>query len=315
MIDRAERDAYKLFGSIPDFQSAIFFLLPDSVYAGRVTRGIAGSTSDTLVWYSEPALEALGERIDHFEKFANFEYQLGSEAAVLAYGRAVPLAEVGTAEARARRPVRPVPAPVPVPPAVDSVRLDSIHIPGGAVSDITQRVRIFPPPCAKQDVIIPRLCDTLDAYAWRYYGFVPALQGVTGASLERTTDGVVLRASTRDGDTAIFLSVRQARLLADFIGDYERKMRFYDGDGTLSAENIRRLGSPHPMSSSSNADFSPCGRADSAERCAWPCATSPTTALPESCSTPAGKPCTWGIWVRTGSPSMDRWKWSASRWR
>ncbi|MBL0176196.1 MAG: hypothetical protein IPP94_13160 [Ignavibacteria bacterium] len=191
-----------------------------------------------------PALEALGERIDHFEKFANFEYQLGSEAAVLAYGRAVLLAEVGTAEALARRPVRAMPAPAPVTPAADSVLIDSIHIPVGAVSDITQRVRIFPPPCAKQDVIIPRLCDTLDAYAWRYYGFVPSLQGVTGASLERTTDGVVLRASTRDGDTAIFLSVRQARLLADFIGDYERKMRFYDGDGTLSAENIVRLGLP-----------------------------------------------------------------------
>ena len=37
VIDRGERDAYKLFGSISDFHSAVFYMLPDSAYAGRVT--------------------------------------------------------------------------------------------------------------------------------------------------------------------------------------------------------------------------------------------------------------------------------------
>ena len=227
-ITRYQRDRYALFRGMPDFASATFYLLPDGRCAGRITRNAGTGTTDTLVWYSERAISTISEQIDHFEALANSRYVMGSSPAALRAGRAVPLMEIGSAAELAPRPGQPV--------------LQQV------LQDRTTRRKETPltTPVAlmrgETDCALPRICDTLDAYGWRYYHLVPALQGVTGASFARTADGAVLRASTERGDTAIALSGNELRLLARYIEKYERAMQLYDGDSAHTPENYVRLG-------------------------------------------------------------------------
>jgi hypothetical protein len=83
--------------------------------------------------------------------------------------------------------------------------------------------------------VIPRVRDTLDAYAWKYFGLVPAWKGVTSARFERTEKGFLLHARTSTGDSTRFLSFSKAGLLSAFLCNYEEIMRGYTGSAANDA--------------------------------------------------------------------------------
>jgi hypothetical protein len=111
-IDRDERDLYRLFPAFPDLREARFFALPDGWYAAQIRRGTAGGISDTLIWYSDPALRAVGEQIDRFREIAAFQYAIGSEPHRLEYGAACPISALAAMPGFSRKPAGPAPGPV-----------------------------------------------------------------------------------------------------------------------------------------------------------------------------------------------------------
>jgi hypothetical protein len=86
-----------------------------------------------------------------------------------------------------------------------------------------------PALCGKTECVIPRICDTLDGYAWRYFNFVPEWRGVTHATFERDGISIVLRASTANGDSTRRLSLQDGAMLAAYLETYEQRIRHYGG--------------------------------------------------------------------------------------
>jgi hypothetical protein len=82
-------------------------------------------------------------------------------------------------------------------------------------------------PCAAQQGgrVLPRVRDTLDAYSWRYFGLVPEWKNVRRATLTPAENGVLLRAWSDGGEYTRELTWRQARLLSNFVAQYESIMR------------------------------------------------------------------------------------------
>lgn len=123
-IDRDERNRFLLFRNVPDFQSGVFYLLPDGRYVARIARGNADVPRDTIIEYREPYLRMMAEQINHFEELQRERYRMGSDPATLLLGRTVPLAETG-----ARIDTTPRIADVPPAPTIHGDSMPPINRP------------------------------------------------------------------------------------------------------------------------------------------------------------------------------------------
>jgi hypothetical protein len=238
-IDRDDRDAYRLFPGIGDFRLARFYVMSDGSYFGHVSRGTGAETKDTVIWYSPPALSAIGEQIDHYEALSRAEYAIGSTPAVLQYGNTAPLAAFSGLPGYDRKPARP-PAPAAIGTAAPALPSVPAELPPRSFETrLSQSADL--PPCSKRDAVIPRVCDTLDAQAWRYFGLVPAWGTVSRATFARNADGVLLVAETERGPMSRLLSEGDAALLADYLAEFESHVRGYEGGSMPVRENLVHL--------------------------------------------------------------------------
>lgn len=141
-IDRAERDMYGLFRSLPDFQSATFFSHSGRYYAAVGLR--AGEAArDTLIEYRERALLQMAERIDNHDLLSAGRYTMGSKPAVLLQGETVPLTALGVDKARLKAVT---PLVLVLPPATDlPVAGHGTDLPAAApATDVSsQRANVF----------------------------------------------------------------------------------------------------------------------------------------------------------------------------
>ena len=157
VIDREDRDAYKLFPVIADFRSAEIFQHSDGRFVVRVRRNPAAGISDTMILYSKVAISALGEQIEHFSELVKGEYAMGSQPVVLRYGKKVSCVEEGFAggfvpPARRSDAFTTTGGP-PAAPTTD---------PRGAVPTDTMRTILYrlqgmPVHCMKNDPLLPRI--------------------------------------------------------------------------------------------------------------------------------------------------------------
>lgn len=85
-IDRAERDKYKLFTTIPDYRYAVFIVSPDKKFYAKVVYGKEGNQKDTLIAYSRELLLIKAEQINNFELLERGEYIAGSNPAEITIG-------------------------------------------------------------------------------------------------------------------------------------------------------------------------------------------------------------------------------------
>jgi hypothetical protein len=78
VIDRAERDAYRIFVAIDNFRRAVVYKLPDSTFCVLVTMGSDNEVlGDTILTYSGALLALMSEKIEHFDQLMSGEYKSG----------------------------------------------------------------------------------------------------------------------------------------------------------------------------------------------------------------------------------------------
>jgi hypothetical protein len=99
----------------------------------------------------------------------------------------------------------------------------------------------MPVPCTKNAPLLPRICDTLDAYAWQYFGLIPSLKDDGSASFEREPGGARLHVVTAQGDTSILLPEADVQLLAEYLDNYEEHTRGYEGGRAPVLDNLEQL--------------------------------------------------------------------------
>lgn len=86
VIDKNEREYYRVFMSIQNFVSASFIYFPDSGFYARINyQKIDGTMADVLIQFSQPALFRFAERINHFEELVKGEYQMGRDTVILQF--------------------------------------------------------------------------------------------------------------------------------------------------------------------------------------------------------------------------------------
>jgi hypothetical protein len=78
VIDRTERDAYRIFVAIDNFRRAVVYQLPDSTFCVLVTMGNDNEVlGDTILTYSGALLALMSEKIEYFDQLKSGEYKLG----------------------------------------------------------------------------------------------------------------------------------------------------------------------------------------------------------------------------------------------
>jgi hypothetical protein len=91
IIDKTEKDKYRLFTVIPDFHEAVFFHISEEGYLAIVSLVNAGGKHrDTSIFYSEGYLIGKAEQIAHFDAYLQGDYRIGTE----------PISELPTARLR-----------------------------------------------------------------------------------------------------------------------------------------------------------------------------------------------------------------------
>lgn len=99
VLERAERDKYMLFRTIPDFQSGLFFLHGGRCY-GKIER--SDGRRDTLIEYREQVLRQIAERITNHDALVAGTHTMDGTAAALQLGTSVSAAELGIDVGRLR---------------------------------------------------------------------------------------------------------------------------------------------------------------------------------------------------------------------
>jgi hypothetical protein len=90
IIDKTERDRYKLFQQFPAFESGIVLKGHASSYGVRIEyRDTDGRIRDSILVYSEQALLMVAEKINHFEDLEDGNYRIGTDPSRLQFADTV----------------------------------------------------------------------------------------------------------------------------------------------------------------------------------------------------------------------------------
>ena len=83
IITRDERDLYKLFPSIKNFNYSIVYKTETNKYYAKFCTTIEGELKDTMIYYSEQILLIIAEKINNFQDIVDGNYKMGTKPAIL----------------------------------------------------------------------------------------------------------------------------------------------------------------------------------------------------------------------------------------